>query len=187
MELMRPEDLSIELRTDPSDELRRRRWMLGLSLWGVAAGSVVGLYQMGVLKRLPDLPSRLFDATRVDASAYGYKYLQVPDALLMIAQYAATAILVGVGGKERARDLPAVPIALTAKAAIDVVTNLFLAREEWRYNEAFCGYCQSATVASMATLLLSIPETRKALDMLASQRGASRPRRVSADHVFGAA
>jgi uncharacterized membrane protein len=141
--------------------------MLGLQLVGVAAGSVVSLFQMGVLKRLPDYPSRWFDATRVDASEYGYKYLQTPDALFMIGTYALTAMLVGAGGKNRARELPAAPLALTAKAFVDVATNLFLARQEWKYNKAFCGYCQSATLASLATLALSLPEARRALAQLA--------------------
>jgi hypothetical protein len=155
--------LSRELRTANTPELRRRRWMLGLQLVGVAAGGVVALFQMGVLKRLPDYPSRWFDATRVDASQYGYKYVQTPDALFMIANYALTALLVGMGGKDRARHSPAVPIALAAKAGADVVTNLVLAQQEWKYNKAFCGYCQSATLASLATLLLSLPEARRAL------------------------
>jgi uncharacterized membrane protein len=163
MQKVEPLQLSRELRTHASPELRRRRWMLGLQLVGVAAGAVVGLFQIGILKRLPDYPSRWFDATRVDASEYGYRYFQTPDALFMIANYAATAILVGMGGRDRARQMPAAPIALSVKAFGDVVTNLFLARQEWRDNKAFCGYCQSATVASLATLLLSIPEARRAL------------------------
>jgi uncharacterized membrane protein len=155
--------LSQQLRTEHTPDLRRRRWMLALQLVGVAAGSVVGLFQLGILKRLPDFPSRWFDAPRVDASEYGYKYLQTPDALFMIANYAATAILVGMGGKERARELPAAPIAVSLKAFADVATNLVLARQEWKYNRAFCGYCQSATLASLATLLLSLPEARRAI------------------------
>lgn len=177
MTSLSPRQLSSELRTAKSPSLTRRRWMLGLQLVGVAAGSVVGLYQMGVLKRLPDLPFRRFDATRVDASEYGYKYLQVPDALFMIAQYAATAILVGAGGKERARDMPALPLALTSKVAVDVLTNLYLAKEEWKYNEALCGYCQSATVASLASLLLSLPDAREALQPLRA------PTRVANDQA----
>jgi uncharacterized membrane protein len=180
MHALSPQQLSSELRTADTPELRRRRWLLGLQLVGVAAGGIVGLYQMGILKRLPDYPSRLFDATRVDASEYGYKHLQAPDALMMIAQYAATAILVGVGGKDRARDLPAVPIALTAKAAFDVLTNLYLAREEWKYNQALCGYCQTATVASVASLFLSIPEARQALQVLRNRTDARGGERLAA-------
>lgn len=166
MRTLEPRQLSRELRTHVSKDLTRRRWMLGLQLVGIAAGAAVALFQMGVLKRLPDLPSKRFDATRVDASDYGYEFLQVPDALLMIGQYAVSAILVGMGGEKRARDLPVVPLALTAKLLGDVATNLYLAKEEWRYNHALCGYCQSATVASAISLALSLPEARRAYAQL---------------------
>lgn len=186
MNKLSPNQLSAELRTASSPALRRRRWMLGLQLVGVAAGSVVGLYQMGILKRLRDFPSRHFDATRVDASEYGYKFLQTPDALFMIAQYAATAILVGAGGKDRAREAPALPLALTGKIAVDVLTNLFLAKEEWKYNQALCGYCQTATVASLTSLLLSLPEAREALEAMlqrADGRGDGRENSLQAQYA----
>jgi uncharacterized membrane protein len=163
MKTLSPRTLSSELRTRKTPDLARRRWMLGLQLVGVFAGATVGMFQMGMLKRLPDLPLRRFDATRVDASEYGYKYGQTPDALWMIAQYAVSAILVGMGGNDRARDMPAVPLALSAKLLADVGTNLFLARQEWKYNKALCGYCQSATLASIMSFALSLPEARKAL------------------------
>jgi len=166
MKALHPAQLSRQLRTDTSPELKRRRWLLGLQLVGIAAGSIVSLFQMGLVRRLPDLPLPRFDATRVDASEYGYKYFQVPDALFMIANYAATAILVGAGGRDRARSQPLLPLALTGKVLADVLTNLFLAKQEWRYNRAFCGYCQSASLASLASLALSLPEARQALRQL---------------------
>jgi len=43
MQRVQPSQLSRELRTYQSEELTRRRWMLGLQLVGVAAGSIVGL------------------------------------------------------------------------------------------------------------------------------------------------
>ncbi len=192
MQLLSPIQLSEELRTARSPHLRRRRWTLGLSLLGVAGGSIVGLYQMGILKRLPDIPSKYFNATKVDASEYGYKFLQSPDALLMIANYAVTAILTGAGGKERARDLPAVPIALAGKTFYDLLTNLFLAKEEWKYNKAFCGYCQSATIASLISFLFSLPEAREAVRNLRGEiqessdtRGDSQVSRDEYDYEQG--
>ena len=67
---MRPAQLSHELREGDGSDLERRRWIVGLSLVGVAMGAVVGLYQTGILRRLPSLPPDLFDAERVDASDY---------------------------------------------------------------------------------------------------------------------
>jgi hypothetical protein len=156
-------ELSRQFRTSDDPRLRRRRWLVGLSFVGSAAGMIVGLYQMGVFRRLPDLPVGPFDATKVDASDYGYERMQTPDGLLMVASYAVTAILAGMGGPDRARDNPAVPIALAAKTLYDVAVALKLAREEWQENQALCGYCQAATLASLVSAALAIPEARMAL------------------------
>ena len=165
---MKPRQLSRELRTGRDPALRRRRWIVALSLLGAAMGKVVGLYQMGVIRRLPDLPLRPFDASKVDASDYAYKRLQTPDGLLMVASYALTAILAGAGGANRARDNPALPIALAAKTIYDVGTALKLAQEEWADNEALCGYCQTATLASIASAALAMPEAARAVRELAA-------------------
>ncbi len=179
-----PRELSRQLREDTGGDLARRRWTLGLSFVGVGAGMIVGLYQMGVLRRLPDLPVRGFDATKVDASDYAYKRLQTPDGLLMVASYAVTAILAGAGGKNRAKDNPALPIALAAKTLYDLATALKLGQEEWTETRALCGYCQAATVASLVSAGIAMPEAVRAVRQVLSGdfgdgRPARRPHRVT--------
>ena len=162
-----PSQLSRELRLGTSPDLTRRRQVVGLSMIGVAAGVVVSLYQTGVIRHLPDPPSGgLFDSDRVDASDYAYKRAQTPDGLAMLVTYGVTALLAGAGGKDRARDLPWLPLALAAKVTSDVVTNWTLAREEWVENKALCVYCQAANVASVLSLPLVVPEARRALRRL---------------------
>jgi len=165
-----PARLSYQLRREDSPHLNCRRWLVGLSFVGSAVGMIVGLYQMGVLRRLPDLPVGPFDATRVDASTYAYKRLQTPDGLLMAATYAVTAILAGAGGRDRARENPALPLALAAKTLYDAATALKLGQEEWAENKALCGYCQTATLASLASVAL--PEAVEALRHLQGDRDA---------------
>lgn len=178
-----PRELSRQLREETGEDLARRRWTVGLSFVGVGAGVIVGLYQMGILRRLPDLPSKYFDATRVDASDYAYKRMQTPDGLMMVASYAVTAILAGAGGKDRARENPALPIALAAKTVYDAGLALKLGKEEWDENRALCGYCQAATVASLASVALAIPEAVKAVDHL--MHGARDDGRIaSGDHTL---
>ena len=165
MASMDPTRLSHELRQGQSPDLTRRRWVLGLSLLSAAMGQVVALYQMGLVKRLPDPPGRLrrvFDATKVDASDYAYKRLNMPDAPMMITTYGVTAMLASAGGEARARDVPWLPIALAAKTLYDSATALRLGQEEWRDNRALCEYCQVATVASLASLALALPEAVRA-------------------------
>lgn len=160
---MNPSQLSRELREGQSPELTNRRWIIGLSLLGTVAGQVVSMYQTGIIKRLPDPPVPIFDSTRVNASDYAYKRAQTPDALIMIVTYGITAWLAGAGGKDRARTNPWLPVAMGAKILADIGTNLQLAREEWAENKALCAYCQSATVLSIASAALAVPEVTKAI------------------------
>ena len=102
----------------------------------------------------------------MDASDYGYKRAETPDGLAMLATYAVTALLAGAGGEDRARRLPWLPLALAAKVAVDAVTNLTLAREEWAENKALCFYCQTANAMTLASLPLVVPEARTALRTL---------------------
>jgi Vitamin K epoxide reductase family len=159
---MRPAQLSHELREGDGDDLERRRWIVSLSMVGAAMGAVVGMYQTGILRRLPSLPTELFDAERVDASDYAYSRLQTPDGLLMVATYAFTAILAGAGGRDRARDHPVLPLALAAKTLYDSYVAIKLGREEWQDNRALCDYCQTATLASLASAGLALPEAVEA-------------------------
>ena len=158
-----PSQLSRQLRLDDAPDLERRRQVIGLSMVGAAAGIIVSLYQTGVIHHLPDPPVGPFDSDRVDASDYAYKRAETPDGLAMLVTYGVTALLAGAGAKDRARRLPWLPLALAAKVAADVGTNLMLAKEEWAENKALCAYCQAANLASAASLPLVLPEARKAL------------------------
>lgn len=157
-----PGQLSRELRTGTGDDLSRRRQVLGLSMVGVAAGVIVGLYQTGILKHLPDLPLPRLEADRVDASDYAYARLRTPDGLMMIVSYGLTACLVGAGGADRARRAPLLPLAMAGKVLGDAFFAVKLGQEEWRENKALCWYCQSATLASLASAALALPEAAKA-------------------------
>ena len=98
-----PSELSRYLRTASDPTLRRRRWIVGLSLLGAGVGQVVGAYQTGILRHLPDPPVGPFDSDRVDASDHAYRRASSPDGLMMVLTYAVTAWLAGAGGQDRAR------------------------------------------------------------------------------------
>ena len=173
-QILTPTDLSTQLRTDTSADMQRRRWTIGLSIAGGAIGALVATYQTGIIKRLPDmLPGEVFDAEQVDASDYAYAHLQMPDAPQMMVTYALTAALASAGGPNRATENPALPVATAAKAAFDLATCLYMAREEWRTNHKLCSYCQVATALSAATVALTLPEAVRAVrgeDGAASER-----------------
>ncbi len=155
---MNPQELSYELRRVHTPDLQRRRWIIGLSMIGATMGQLVTLYQTGIIKRLPPVPLPFFDANRVDASNYAYKRLRTPDGVMMVTTYALTAWLAAAGGKDRAQQQPLLPLAMGLKTIYDAMTNLKLAREEWDENQAFCEYCQLATLCTFASVVLALPE-----------------------------
>ncbi len=163
-----PAQLSRDLRKATTPDLARRRWIIGLSIVNAGIGALVGAYQTGIVRHLPDPPVGPFDADRVDASDYGYKRLSTPDGLLMMTTFSVTAVLAAMGGKDRATEQPALPVALAAKTIYDVTTAAKLAQEEWQTNKALCAYCQVASVLSVAVMALALPEaTRSARALVA--------------------
>ena len=88
----------------------------------------------------------------------------------MVANYAITAWLAAAGGLDRARRNPLLPIAMGIKLVWDGVTNIELAREEWSENKAFCEYCQVATLCSIASIVLAVPEVMTAVRTLLGRR-----------------
>ena len=168
---MEPKQLSEELRQGKDPIMTRRRWIIGLSTLGGSMGQIVTLYQTGIVKHLPDPPGQqLFDADRVDASNYAYSRFNSPDGPIMVATYATTAWLAAAGGIDRARRNPLLPIAMGIKLLFDGITNAELAREEWSENKAFCEYCQVATVCSIASIVLAVPEVLIAVRTLLGRR-----------------
>ncbi len=62
------------LRTEHSEDLDRRRKVIGLSALGLVDFSIISLYQTGVIKSLPDLPFEVFDSNKVNASEDAYRF-----------------------------------------------------------------------------------------------------------------
>ena len=159
---MKPSQLSRELREGQAPELRARRKIIALSLVGTLMAQIVSLYQVGLVKHLPDPPLDIFDSDKVDASDYAYKRFLTADGFLMLMSYATTAWLAGTGGEKRGEERPYLSLLMGAKILLDLVSAAELAREEWNDNKKLCPYCQTATLASVASLVLAWPEVKRA-------------------------
>lgn len=167
---MEPRQLSEELRKGQNPDLTRRRFIVGLSFIGATMAEAVSMYQVGIIEHLPDPPIPVFDSSKVDASNYAYRTLDTPDGFMMLANYSITALLAGAGGKNRATQNPFLPLAMAAKILLDCIFALKLARTEWKENEALCTYCQVATLCSIVSLVLAIPEATTAMRYLLGKR-----------------
>jgi len=95
-----PQTVRQDLQTGRSAGLRRRRAIVGLSLLGLCSMGMVSLYQMGLLRHLPDPPLRRFHADKVNASFRAYQY-GVPHGALSMTAYALNILLAAIGGRGR--------------------------------------------------------------------------------------
>lgn len=156
------EALSRDLRHGHDPAIRRRRRVAGLSIVAGGALGLVALYQMGLVRHLPEPPLRVFDADRVDASGEAYRLGSTPDAALGIASYAVTLALAGMGPSGRAHTQPWVPLALAAKVALDAGSGALLTVEQISRHRALCFWCLLASLASLVSAPLTLPEARDA-------------------------
>src|SRR5256885_8563448 len=69
-----PQQIRRDLQQKKTGDLCRRRLIIGLSLAGIVAMTIVSLYQTGLIQQIPDLPNRaIFAARKVNSSDQAYK------------------------------------------------------------------------------------------------------------------
>jgi uncharacterized membrane protein len=170
LQSIRPETPSVlrsDLRDGRSPGLLLRRAIVGMSFIGTACMAVTTLFQMGMVKRLADPPITGFDSDRVNGSdtAYGWG---MPDSPLSIVSHATAIALAAVGGKDRARDKPLVPLAATAVATPAAVTAArYLFYDMPVKEKGWCPYCIVDGLAHIAVFGFTLWESARALRTLA--------------------
>lgn len=162
--------LSRELREKSTPNLRRRRGIVGLSMAASASMGLIALYQMGIIPHLPEPPLPKLDADRVDASAEAYEKLATPDAVLGLGSYVATMGLAAMGGADRAREQPWIPLALCAKMLFDVGQAVRLSVDQATKQKAFCFWCLLAAAATLVSAPLVVPEALEAARTMTGKR-----------------
>ncbi len=163
---MRPEELSRQLREGSHEFLARRRKVAGLALTAAGSMGLISLYQLGVIKHLPDPPLPGFDSDKVDAAPEAYSWFQTPDGPIGLGSYAATLGLAAMGGENRAAERPLIPLALAAKVALDALQAGKLTVDQVKDHRALCVWCLVAAGATFAAVPQVIPEARAALHHL---------------------
>ena len=142
-----------DLLNGSSPDMQRRRAVICLSLFGIALMALGTLRQTGTLKHLPDPPGKLWDADKVVTSDEGYPF-GVPDAPIAIASFATNILAASIGGEDRKRKLPFVPILAAGKALLDVLVSGWYLSKMPSKIKAWCPYCllTSATNVTIAGL-----------------------------------
>jgi uncharacterized membrane protein len=162
---MSPGEVRRELREGNTDDLRRRRTIIGLSMVGLGIAAAASLLQTGVIKHLPDPPVGNFNADRVMTSDPAYQF-GVPDAAIALTGFAANVPLAAWGGSERTTEQPIVPLIATGKAAVEAAAAAWYFYQMPVKLKTWCGYCIVSAGVYAAIFALTLPEAKKAFAVM---------------------
>lgn len=156
------EAVSDALRRLSSPYLDARRRTAALQSAAALSLGIVGLYQFGLLRSVPEPALPGLDADRVDASGEAYLVLHTPDAALGIASAGVSLVLAGMGGARRHEEQPWIPLALLAKSVIDALGGAYLFAEQVTKHKKICTWCTASAALLVATVPTVLPEARAA-------------------------
>ena len=142
--------------------LRDRRVIVGLSIFSATVLGGIALFQVGLVKKLPDPPVPGFDSDRVHGSEEAYALLETPDALIGMLSYTGTACLAAAGWQDRSHIARWIPLALGAKAALDAGLAGRLAVRQWTAFRKFSFWSLLVAGATVTALPFAVLEARRA-------------------------
>lgn len=138
--------MSGEIVSRGSREGENRELLIAANAAALATLVPVALHQLGVVRHLPDPPASVFDSDGIADSAVAHP-LGIPDALLGIASYGMTLLLVrGAATCGAARKLLGVKLLMDGGVATFNAT-----RQVVRFGK-LCSWCMG-TVAATAVMV----------------------------------
>jgi uncharacterized membrane protein len=157
-----PATLRAGIRNDTSRAMRLRRAAAAAALVGIAGMMATTLLQLGLVKRLPELPLRGFDTEKVNTSDEAYSW-GGPDSPINMLGHALSLTLTATGMPDRARSRPFLPLLA---AAVELPQALIAAKYLFHQmpviDRAWCPYCILDALAHFTTLALMLPEAAEA-------------------------
>jgi hypothetical protein len=169
---MTPDELGRELRQGYTPFLKRRRGIIGLCFFSCGVLAAVALYQIGIVRKLPEPRARAFDTKKVNGSGEAYAMFATPDAFLGLVSYAVTAVLAAMGAEARWRFRPWIPLAMGAKLLADAGLAAKLTFDEANKFRAFSVWSVLTAAATWVALPLALPEVGAAVAQLRRQHRA---------------
>jgi uncharacterized membrane protein len=148
------------------EEMEFRRALVGVSLIGIAAMGIVTLFQTGIVKGLPDPPVGNFHTEKVNSSHEAYRR-GTPDAPLAVTAHSVNIVLATLGGRDRPRRTPWLPIMATLFAAPQAATAAqYLFYQMPKVDKAWCPYCIVDALTLFATFGLTLKESTRSIRSL---------------------
>lgn len=150
------------LRNGISKSLKRRRKIITLSAVGLIDFSIISLYQVGVIKKLPDLPGKIFDSNKVNASEDAYM-MGVPDGPVSAGLYTLNMILAAYGGGEKAGRPMWSDILLSGVALANAGGAVYYLKNMITKQKKACPYCILGAGLNFAIVPYAFQELKSSL------------------------
>ena len=146
--------ISDELRHGDDPGLRLRRRIATLAGLLAADFALVGMYQYGAIRRLPDVPVPGFDADAVMTAPSAYPF-GIPDAAVALVGLGGIIALATAGGSERTGRPRALDTALGVAVLGGTAASVYFVDDMVRRRKRLCAYCLGAAVGFFAMLPLA--------------------------------
>ncbi|MFD2515365.1 vitamin K epoxide reductase family protein [Pontibacter locisalis] len=139
-----------KIRRDSSEATEYRRDIAALAAVGLIDFSLISLFQMGYIKKMPDLPGKIFDTQKVN-TAKDAVLLGMPDGVISLGGYAATMMLAMAGSRfkkqSRLLDIALGAVVLgQAAGAAQYMVNMTTKQKK------ICIYCVGGAILNFAAL-----------------------------------
>lgn len=139
-----------QIRNDQSAAIQNRRKIGALAAMGIIDFSLITLFQLGYIKKLPDLPGKVFDTHKVNTSEDAV-LLGLPDGVIGLGGYAAIMFLAMAGSRFKKYSkwidlaLGAV-VAGQAAGGANYMVNMAVKQKK------ICVYCVTGAAVNLASL-----------------------------------
>ena len=140
-----------EIRTNSDEATSHRRNVGLLSAIGLLDFVPISLYQLGVIRHLPDLPGHLFDSDYVNASDEA-QVAGLPDGPVSLMMYAANLVLVaGALKKQKKRNF--FDYLLAGNSLGQAAGGAYYLYNMATEQKKICPYCVVGALINFATLV----------------------------------
>lgn len=140
-----------KVRKRSSRAAENRRTVGLLSAIGILDFVPISLYQLGVIRHLPDLPGNLFDSDFVNASKEA-QVAGIPDGPVSLLMYAANLVLVGEALKKK-KKRNVFDYLIAGNALGQAAGGAYYLYNMATVQKKVCMYCVTGALLNFATLV----------------------------------
>lgn len=140
-----------KIRKESSGVTKSRRNIALLNAAGLLDFVPISLYQLGIIRHLPDIPAKLFDSDYVNASRDA-QVAGIPDGPISLMGYAANlALIAGAANKKGKRNL--IDYIIAGNAIGQAAGGVYYLYNMATKQKKICPYCVAGALINFAALV----------------------------------